>query len=74
MVPDAASTGESGDEGPRVDPEWQQDPDERAFWRLYGPWDPMTPHEAAQLLDGWDAPWWVAGGGRCGRSWTASRR
>ncbi len=27
-----------------------------------GPWDALTPHGAKALFDGFDAPWWVAGG------------
>lgn len=44
---------------------WQPDPDDpedRAFYALYGPWDPMTPVELAALLDGFEHPWWVVGG------------
>jgi hypothetical protein len=32
------------------------------FERLYGPWDPLLPTEVADYLNGFDAPWWVAGG------------
>ena len=28
----------------------------------FGKWDPWRPEEAARLLDGVDAPWYVAGG------------
>jgi hypothetical protein len=30
--------------------------------RLYGPWVPRTPQDAAALLEGYRGPWWIAGG------------
>ncbi|MCK9824388.1 hypothetical protein NOCD_12955 [Nocardioides cavernae] len=30
--------------------------------RLYGPWLPRTPGDAAALLDGYAGRWWIAGG------------
>lgn len=30
--------------------------------RLYGPWLPRTPEDAATLFEGYDGPWWIAGG------------
>lgn len=30
--------------------------------RLYGPWLPRTPADAAALMSGYPGPWWVAGG------------
>ena len=30
--------------------------------RLYGPWAARTPQDAAVLLEGYDRPWWIAGG------------
>ena len=30
--------------------------------RLYGPWKPNTPADAALLLDGYPGRWWIAGG------------
>lgn len=30
--------------------------------RLYGPWRARTPHDAVALLEGYDRPWWIAGG------------
>jgi hypothetical protein len=30
--------------------------------RLYGPWAARTPQDAAELLAGYDRPWWIAGG------------
>lgn len=35
---------------------------EEEFARIYGPQDPLTPPEAAALLEGLPVPWWVAGG------------
>src|SRR5687767_4836329 len=28
----------------------------------FGPWDPWTPDEVADALQGIEAPWWIAGG------------
>jgi hypothetical protein len=39
-----------------------EDPDEAAFQRLYGPWRPWTPRQAAAVLTEWSETWWVAGG------------
>ena len=30
--------------------------------RLYGPWSARTPDDAAELLDDYPGPWWIAGG------------
>ena len=30
--------------------------------RLYGPWSVRTPRDAAALFEGYDGPWWIAGG------------
>ena len=38
------------------------DPEEPAFQRLYGPVLASTPQDAAELLDGFGHPWWIAGG------------
>jgi hypothetical protein len=38
------------------------DPEEAAFQRRYGPWQPWTPQQAAAVLADWTEPWWVAGG------------
>jgi hypothetical protein len=35
---------------------------EEEFQRLYGRWQPYTPQEVAQLLDGAPFLWWIAGG------------
>jgi hypothetical protein len=37
-------------------------PDELAFQRRYGPWDPYTPSEARDLFDAIGIDWWFAGG------------
>lgn len=29
---------------------------------MHGPWRARTPRDAAALLDGYDRPWWIAGG------------
>ncbi|HET6699991.1 MAG TPA: hypothetical protein VFG88_12950, partial [Nocardioidaceae bacterium] len=39
-----------------------QDPEERAFQRLYGRWVPLSPAEFAREMAGFDRPWWVVGG------------
>jgi hypothetical protein len=39
-----------------------QDPEERAFQRLYGRWVPLSPAEFAREIAGFDRPWWVVGG------------
>lgn len=36
--------------------------DHEEIVRLYGPWLPRTPQDAATLLKGYDGPWWIAGG------------
>lgn len=39
------------------------DPDEElALERLYGPWRSLSPAEVAALMEGVQAPWWLAGG------------
>lgn len=35
---------------------------EEDFQQLYGRWQPFTPREVADLLDGAEFPWWIAGG------------
>jgi hypothetical protein len=47
--------------------------DEDAFQALYGPSDPMTPEEVAELLAGAGARWWIAGG-RAARAGAPPRR
>lgn len=38
------------------------DGEEAAFQRLYGPWQPVDPLGASQMMHGYDGFWWVAGG------------
>jgi hypothetical protein len=38
------------------------DPDQLAFHRRYGPWDPLDPRQAAELFRPTGLTWWVAGG------------
>jgi hypothetical protein len=38
------------------------DEQDLAFQRWYGPWEHLTPTQAAQILAGFDHPWWVCGG------------
>lgn len=40
----------------------EEQAEEDAFLSLYGPWAPLTPTEVAELLTGFDRPWWVVGG------------
>ena len=35
---------------------------EEDFQQLYGRWQPFTPRKVADLLDGAQFPWWIAGG------------
>jgi len=37
-------------------------PDHDEVVRLYGPWRSRTPREAMALFEGYDRPWWIAGG------------
>jgi hypothetical protein len=39
-----------------------EDPEEREFQRLYGPWASSTPRDARLLLDGFPGAWWISGG------------
>lgn len=36
--------------------------EEREFESLYGRWDPLTPEEVRDLMDGYTGSWWIAGG------------
>ena len=38
------------------------DPEDLAFYRLYGPWKTSTPADAQRVLAGYDGEWWIAGG------------
>lgn len=37
------------------------DDDER-FYRIYGPWAPLTPAQLQELMRGFERPWWLVGG------------
>ena len=36
--------------------------EDAAFYRIYGPWDPLDVEGARELLDGFERPWWLVGG------------
>lgn len=36
--------------------------DDEDFYRRYGPWDAVDLGGAAELMNGFGAPWWIAGG------------
>jgi RimJ/RimL family protein N-acetyltransferase len=38
------------------------DDSDEAFERWYGPWDPFSVDQIAELLHGFGAPWWIVGG------------
>lgn len=40
----------------------EEQAEEDRFVALYGPWDPLTPAGVADLLSGFDRPWWIVGG------------
>ena len=44
------------------EPTPEEEAEEREFQRLYGPWKAFDPAEVAELLEGWDRPWWLVGG------------
>lgn len=41
---------------------WEPDDEDRAFYAVYGAWDPLTPAEVAELMAGFEPPWWIVGG------------
>ncbi len=41
---------------------WEPDEEDLAFCRVYGPWEPLTPRQVKELMDGFSDPWWVVGG------------
>lgn len=41
---------------------WEPDDEDRAWCDVYGDWDPLTPGELRDLMEGFPAPWWVVGG------------
>ena len=38
------------------------DPEDEAFYRRYGPWEPLDPDGVAEFMAGFDRPWWLVGG------------
>jgi hypothetical protein len=41
---------------------WEPDEEDRAFCAIYGPWEPLWPAEVAELMAGFEPPWWIVGG------------
>ena len=40
----------------------EEQAEDEAFYRLYGPWAVLTPTEVAEMLRRHDRPWWIVGG------------
>jgi hypothetical protein len=40
----------------------QEQAEEHAFLRRYGPWAPLDPAGVAAFMAGFERPWWVVGG------------
>jgi hypothetical protein len=40
----------------------EEQAEEDAFTRLYGPWEALSPPQVDELLKGFDRPWWIVGG------------
>lgn len=38
------------------------DPEDAAFYRRYGPWDPLRPEQVRGFLGSFEGPWWIVGG------------
>ncbi|MCW2766187.1 MAG: hypothetical protein JWO11_2146 [Nocardioides sp.] len=38
------------------------DPEDEAFFRRYGPWDPLDPAGVSDFMAGFQRPWWLVGG------------
>ena len=36
--------------------------DDRAFWDVYGAWDPLSVGELREVMQGFPEPWWLVGG------------
>ena len=36
--------------------------EDEEFFRWYGPWAPLDPDGVAELMAGFDRPWWIVGG------------
>ncbi len=41
---------------------WEPDEEDLAFYAIYGDWAPLTPLQVAELMDGFEPPWWIVGG------------
>jgi hypothetical protein len=54
-------------------PVWEPDEEDRAFTDVYGDWDPLTPAELREYMEGFPAPWWVVGG-HAVEAFTGARR
>jgi hypothetical protein len=39
-----------------------EDPEDADFFRWYGAWQPLDPAGVAELMSGFDRPWWLVGG------------
>ena len=40
----------------------EEEAEERAFYRRYGPWSPFDPRQLAEFMAGFPQPWWIVGG------------
>jgi len=40
----------------------EEEAEERAFFRRYGPWSPFDPRQLAEFMAGFPRPWWIVGG------------
>jgi hypothetical protein len=40
----------------------EQEAEDRAFFRRYGPWSPFDPPRVAEFMAGFPRPWWLVGG------------
>jgi hypothetical protein len=40
----------------------EQEAEDRAFFRRYGPWSPFEPAQVAGFMAGFPRPWWLVGG------------
>lgn len=41
---------------------WEPDAEDLAFHAVYGAWQPLTPEELQELMEGFAGPWWLVGG------------
>jgi hypothetical protein len=58
-----------------VDEVWRlpEDPEDADFHRWYGAWQPLEPAGVAELMAGFDRPWWLVGGWSI-QAFTGARR